>query len=182
MTSMKFLTKLFLFLALLSTLTAKAQVVEDAREGPFSIYAGGFGSAFRPDYPPNTLYGAGTYMDIKFRKWVQVEAEIRWLTLNKYLGTGSQINYSVGPRLPIHRFGKFNTYGKFLITDTKISYGANLGYGHFLDYTMGAGADVRLSRRFMLRAVDFEYHYLPYYYGTNLQPMGISVGLAYRVY
>jgi hypothetical protein len=182
MTSKKTLTKAFLFFALLATFaTAKAQTVPDAYEGPFNIYAGGFGSFFKPDYPANNMYGAGTYLDIKFRKWVQVEAEVRWLEFNEFEG-GYQIHYSVGPRLPIHKFGKFNTYGKFLITDTKINYAANLGYGHFLDYTMGGGADVRLSHRFTLRAIDFEYHYLPNYFGTTLQPMGVSAGLAYRLY
>lgn len=187
MISMKFLTKFLLFLTLLSPLMAKAQTVPDAYAGPFNVYAGGFGSAFSSDFTPGTLtplYGAGTYLDIQFRKWFQLEAEVRWLTFNPYIYTGSQINYSVGPRVPIHRFGKFNTYGKFLITDTKVSYPDGFGYGHFLDYTMGGGADVQLSRRFRLRAIDFEYHYLPYYNGATptLQPMGISVGLAYRLY
>jgi Outer membrane protein beta-barrel domain len=190
MTSMKFLTKLFLFLALLSTLTAKAQTVPDAYEGPFALHAGGFGSAFNSDFTSfssgmTPLFGAGTFMDIKFRKYVQIEAEVRWLTFDKYLNTGSQINYSVGPLVPIHKFGKFQTYGKFLITDTKVSYPANLGYGHYLDYTMGGGVDMRLTRHLRLRPIDFEYHYIPNYFtnpSVSITPMGISVGLAYRVF
>jgi hypothetical protein len=182
MITMKTLTKIFLFFALLATLaTAKAQTVPDAYEGPFSLYAGGFGSFFKPDYPTNNMYGAGTFMDIKFRKYVQIEAEIRWLEFNEYEG-GYQINYSVGPRIPIRKFGKVETYGKFLITDTKVNYASNLGYGHFLDYTMGGGADIKLTHRLRLRAIDFEYHYLPSYFNTTLSPMGVSAGLAYRVF
>lgn len=191
MTSMKFVIRLFLLTAVLTALSAKAQVVPDAHEGPFSLYAGGFGSAVQPKYPAQDyLYGGGAFVDIKFRKWVQVEAETSWLRWN--LPTGSNTSslvqgayqdyYSVGPKVPIRRIGKFQTYGKFLITDTKINYANGYGYGHFLDYTFGGGADVKLTRHFRLRAADFEYHYVTKYFGSNLQPMGISVGLAYRVY
>jgi hypothetical protein len=184
MTSMKTLTKIFMFIVLLATLvTAKAQTVPDAYEGPFSIYAGGFGSFFKPDYPPSNLYGAGTFVDIAFRKHVQIEAEIRWLEFNKPTAGSYQINYSIGPRIPIRKFGRFDTYGKFLISDTKLDYG-NLGYGHYLDYTMGGGADVRLTHRLRLRAIDFEYHYIPAQdvFTSSVTPYGVSVGIAYRVF
>lgn len=181
MIAMKFVFRLSLVLAVLAGLRASAQVVPSAHEGPFALYAGGFGSFFQPQYPSQQLYGVGAFTDIQFRKRVQIEAEARWLRFNEYQGA-YQDNYSVGPKLPIHRFGKFQTYGKFLLTDTKINYAAGYGYGHFLDYTFGGGADVRLTSHLRLRAADFEYHYVTNYFGTNIQPYGVSIGLAYRVY
>ncbi len=182
MTAMKFVFRLFLALLLLTGLRATAQVVPTAHEGPFALYAGGFGSYWWPKYPTQQqLYGIGAFTDIQFRRWVQIEAEARWLRFNEYQGA-YQDNYSVGPKVPIHRFGKIQTYGKFLLTDTKINYANGYGYGHFLDYTFGGGADVKLTSHLRLRAADFEYHYVTNYFGTNIQPYGISVGLAYRVY
>jgi hypothetical protein len=187
MTSMKFVIKLFLLTAVFTAITAKAQTVPDAHEGPFSIYAGGFGSFVHPQYPPSDfIYGVGAFTDIKFRKWVQIEAEASWLRFN----TSSSVQgayqdyYSVGPKVPIRRFGKFDTYGKFLITDTKINYANGYGYGHFLDYTFGGGADMKLSKHLRLRAADFEYHYVnsSNTLNKNIQPYGVSVGLAYRAY
>lgn len=181
MISMKFVNKLLLLFTVLFPVTAMAQLIPAAHEGPFSIYAGGFGSWFQPQYPPQNLYGVGAYTDIKLRKWVQFEAEGRWLHLNEPYGA-YQNNYSVGPRVPIHRFGKMETYGKVLITDTKINFASGYGYGHYLDYTFGGSADVRLTRHLMLRAVDYEYHYVTNYFGSAISPYGISVGMAYRVY
>lgn len=187
MTSMKFFCKLLLFIALLWAYTAKAQTVPDAHEGPFSLYAGGFGSYFMPQYPTTgQLIGVGAFTDIKFRKWFIVEAEGRWLNWETSPTTltkgASQTNYSVGPKVPIRRFGKFETYGKFLVTDTKITYADGYGYGHFLDYTFGGGADMKLTKHLRLRVIDGEYHYVTKYFGTSIQPYGVSVGLAYRVY
>ena len=188
---MKFVLKLFLCTAVLAALSAKAQVVPDAHEGPFSLYAGGFGSIVQPKYPAQDyLYGGGAFADIKIRKWVQIEAEASWLRMNLPTGSNNsnlvqgayQDYYSVGPKVPIHRFGKLETYGKFLITDTKINYANGYGYGHFLDYTFGGGADMKITRHLRMRVIDGEYHYITRYFGSNIQPYGISVGLAYRVY
>ena len=107
-------------LALLSILfaggaaSARAQVVPSATKGHLSVTAGGLASVFQPDYAgtedpgaaatsPNRLYGVGAFVDVKFTRWIQVEAEGRWLRFNEFEGI-SQDNYLIGPRLPIHRF------------------------------------------------------------------------------
>ena len=63
---------------------------------------GGLGSVFQPDYAggyaaPNRTYGVAAYADMRFTRWVQVEAEGRWLPFNEYLGI-KQDNYLIGPR------------------------------------------------------------------------------------
>ncbi len=60
--------------------------------------------------------------------------------------------YLIGPRIPIATFHRVTPYGKFLV---------GLGNGPFLDgntlvLAYGGGVDYRLTRRFTLRAFDFE--------------------------
>ena len=33
---------------------------------------------------PNRLYGVGAYVDARFSRWLQIEAEGRWLRFNEY--------------------------------------------------------------------------------------------------
>jgi len=68
-------------------------------------------------------------------------------------------------------------YVKILAGDNRINLG---GYGdaHFTDIAFGAGLDWRLSPRWTLRAFDYVYQYLPGYFNSSLNPMGLSRGLA----
>ena len=91
-------TTLASILALVSILfaagAARAQVVPSATSGHISLTAGALASAFQPDYAccavaataPNRLYGVGAFVDVRFTRWVQVEAEGRWLRFNEYQG------------------------------------------------------------------------------------------------
>jgi hypothetical protein len=154
----------------------------------WSLSAGGEGSAFQPDFDPGTgyvetspnrVYGIGAYADMKFNRWVQVEGETRFLRFNQYqvgtTGNGENI-YQIGPRVPIHTFKRLTPYGKFLV---------GLGNGNFLtgnSFTMtyGGGVDYRLSRKFALRAFDFEYQ--RWRVNPTLYPYGGSVGLSYKIF
>jgi hypothetical protein len=180
---MRFLSRFtfFLVLAFPATMAANGQTAPSARERTFNIYVGGMGSIFQPQYPGQHLDGAGIYSDIALRRWLQIEAEARWLRFNEPQGA-SQDHYGIGPKIPFYRVGRIEAYGKFLFTDTKITFGNHAGYGHFLDYTLGGGADVRLSRHWVLRAIDGEYHYVTGYFGDHITPYGYSMGLAYKVY
>jgi len=76
-----------------------------------SLTAGGFASAFQPDYAgggvpgtsPYRLYGFGAYADLKMTRWICIEAEMRWLRENSYVGI-KEDTYLFGPRVPIHEF------------------------------------------------------------------------------
>ena len=169
--------------------SARAQVVPDATSHAFSVSAGGLGSMFQPDYAgegiaqtsPNRLYGVGAYVDLHFSRWVQVEGESHWLRFNEYYPEGnttgiSEDTYLIGPRIPIVTFHRVTPYGKFLV---------GLGNGSFLngntfvlDY--GGGVDVRLTRRFTLRAIDFEYQ--QWRVTPTLYPYGGSVGISYKIF
>jgi hypothetical protein len=163
--------------------SARGQVVPAATSSSFTLSAGGLGSMFQPDYAgegiaqtsPNRLYGAGAYVDAHFSRWVQVEAEGRWLRYNTYKGINEN-TYLIGPRIPIATFHRVTPYGKFLV---------GLGNGTFLNgntfvLSYGGGVDYRLSRRFTLRAFDFEYQ--SWRVNPTLWPYGGSVGLSYKIF
>ncbi len=164
-------------------LSARAQVAPAARSRTFRLDAGGFGSAFQPDYAgqgiaqtsPNRLYGFGAYADARFSRWLAIEAEGRWLRFNKYQGIDEN-SYMIGPKVPIHTFHGWTPYGKVL-------YG--WGSGSFLNgrasaLAFGGGVDYRLTRKLTLRAFDIEYQ--RWSVAPTLWPYGGSVGLSYRVF
>ena len=187
---------LFLSIVLLAGAVAGAQVVPSATGRQVSITAGGMASGFQPDYtgeccsasPSNQpLFGAGAYVDVRLRRWVQFEAEGRWLRWNQYYGV-TEDNYLIGPRLPVYRFwkGKATVYGKALGGFSKMNfgdyYGVPTGTGRFTDIAFGGGMDVKLTKRISLRAADFEYHYWPWWGNSTLSPYGASVGIGYKIF
>jgi hypothetical protein len=181
---------LFSIVFALGSLSARAQVAPSAYRRGISITAGGEGSAFQPDYAggttpetsPNRLYGIGAYVDVRFTRWVQMEAEGHWLRFNQFyslspaVGNGED-DYLIGPRLPIRTFRRATPYVKALI-----GFGnADFLTGRTTAVVYGGGLDYRLSRRFTLRAFDFEYmqwRITP----PMIYPYGASVGISYRIF
>lgn len=181
---------LVLFLVMAATAGGYAQTVESANSRQFAIDVGAMGSAFNPHdgnqktYPTdtNTLVGAGTYVDLHFTHWFQLEGEARWLRWNT-TGAEKMDNYLVGPRVPIKEFGRAQLYGKAMIGYGKMTFPFGYGYGSFTNLAFGGTLDYRLSRKLTLRAVDFEYQDWPKWLNnSSLYPYGVSVGVAYRVY
>lgn len=190
---------------------ASAQVVPSATGSQVSLTAGGMASIFQPDFEgswviqanptqqcetgfycvPVTqtssypLFGAGAYVDLRLTRWVQIEAEGRWQRWNQFQGI-HQDNYLIGPRLPLRRFGKATVYGKTLFGFSKMDFGAfqgaSAGHGTFTDFAFGGGMDVKLTRRLSLRAVDFEYQYMPWWGDSSISPYGASVGIGYKIF
>lgn len=199
---------LFVILLTVGTAAARAQAVSSATGREFSVTAGGMGSIFQPDfagdwttsvcvsacatstpyyawYPVSgfnnqPLLGVGAYVDVRLRRWLQIEAEGRWLRFNRYEDM-HQDNYLIGPRLPLYRFGKATVYGKVLGGFAKMDLGGG-EYGRFTDIAFGGGVDVKLTRRISLRALDAEYQYWPTWGNSTLKPYGASVGMSYKIF
>ena len=106
----RLIVALFSILFAAGSLSARAQVVPSAYTQRFTVNVGVMGSAFQPDYSggavaktsPNRLYGPGAYVDLKLTRYLQFEAEARWLRMNSYLDIRED-NYLIGPRLPIEK-------------------------------------------------------------------------------
>lgn len=164
-------------------------MAESANVRPFTITAGGMASVFVPHdgsspvygQGANHLIGLGTYADFHFTHWFQLEGEARWLRLNQYSGE-HQDTYLVGPKVPIHQFGPALVYGKAMVGLGKMTFPHHYGYGAFTALAFGGGVDYRFSRKMTMRA-DFEFQDWPKFLpNVSIQPYGVSVGMAYRVF
>ena len=195
----------FLLLCVLlaaATVTATAQVVPSATDHRLTVTAGGMASAFQPDFayrwacgaatcPPGLFYpvaeasnyplvGVGAYVDVEFRRWVQLEAEGRWLRFNRYQDIHED-NYLIGPRVPVYHFWKATVYGKALGGFSKMDLGSGF-HGTFTALAFGGGMDVKLTKKISIRAFDGEYQYWPAWGNSRLFPYGASVGIGYKIY
>ena len=182
---------LFCILLATAALSTHAQVVPAATGRGLSITVGGLASAFQPDYAgggvaatsSNRLYGIGTYVDVRFTRWFQVEAEGRWLRFNQYVNI-NQDNYLIGPRLPIPHahFWRATPYAKVLVGYGKMNFEFNEAHGRFTDIAYGGGVDIKLTRRISIRAIDFEFQQWPKWLNSSLAPYGASVGVGYKIF
>lgn len=174
------------------TLSARAQVVPSGFGRTLSVTAGGMVSGFQPDYAgggvaessPNRLYGFGTYVDVHFTRWFQIEAEGRWLRYNE-LAQINESNYLIGPRLPIEKlhFWRATPYAKALIGLGKMNFEDSYATGQFTALAYGGGLDVKVNKRLSVRAVDFEYQQWPKWINNQqLFPYGVSVGVGYKIF
>jgi hypothetical protein len=188
---------LFSILFVAGSLSARAQTVPSAYAQRFTINVGVLGSVFQPDYKgggvaatgPYRLYGDGAYVDVKLTRWVQIEAEARWLRFNPYLDI-RQDNYLIGPRLPLEklRFKRAIPYAKVLVGYGRMNFEYNSAYGRFTDIAYGGGVDVKLTKKITIRAIDVEYQQwlgwpnLSFISNSTLSPYGGSVGVSYKVF
>jgi hypothetical protein len=196
---------LFSILLAAAGVASRAQTVPSANAGQFSVTAGGMASFFQPDFvggpsawrcdasscPPGLYYpvaqassdplvGLGAYVDLKFNRWVQLEAEGRWLRFNRDQDVHED-NYLIGPRVPIYSFWKATLYGKALGGFSRMDLGYGV-HGSFTAFAFGGGMDVKLTKRLSIRAFDAEYQYWPEWGNTNLSPYGASAGIGYKIF
>ncbi len=193
------LAALLFFLIVAGALSTQAQVVPSAFARGLSITAGGELSGFQPDYAGNGvpqaaglhgyLAGIGTFVDVKFTPWVQIEGEGRWMRFNRPDRGIYEDNYLIGPRLPIYKlhFWRATPYAKVLIGYGKLNFEDGEGWGRYTAIAYGGGLDVKVSRRISLRLPDFEFQQWPNWSEGlgptyTLFPYGLSAGVSYRVF
>jgi hypothetical protein len=182
-----------------------AQTVSSATAHKVSLTAGGTASIFQPDFAGDwtcvghlcktegsgtwypvakssnqPLLGLGAYVDVKFSRWVQIEAEGRWLRFNQYDGI-HQDNYLIGPRVPVYHFWRSSVYAKTLVGFSKMTVAPG-DPGTFTDIAFGGGMDIKMTKRLSLRLPDLEYHYWPTWGNSTLSPYGASVGIGYKIF
>lgn len=176
----------FVFLLMYAVLSAWAacdvqgQVAPSAFKSSLSLTAGGMVSLYNPDYVDYKLGGIGGYVDLNVFHGYGIEAEGRWQHFHEYYGM-SQDNYLLGPRKQIFHFWKARPYVKVLGGFTNMNFGGDIGTGRFTTIAFGAGADIRLDRRWSVRG-DYEYQWWPDFLGDHLDPNGVSVGMSYRIF
>lgn len=161
---------------------ARAQVAPSARSSHASYWAGGEFSVFQPDIQFFTItsspriLGIGAYADADITRWIQIEAQGRWLHWNQDDRQNSQNTYMIGPRVPIHEFNRFTPYGKFLIGFAN----GNFLNGNATAWTYGGGVDYHLRPKIRLRG-EFEYQeWRVQTTSGTLHPYGVNIGASYR--
>jgi hypothetical protein len=161
--------------------SSAAQSAPAAFRSPISLTVGGTASAFDPDYIQNKLVGIGAYLDLDIPHHLGVEAEGRWQRFHEYEGI-SQDNYLIGPRYRFRRFWVAQPYAKALGGFSNMNFENGLGTGRFTTLAFGGGVDLKVNRRWSVRALDVEYQYWPSFLGESLSPYGVSAGVSYRIF
>jgi len=160
---------------------SQAQVAPSAFRSPISLTAGGTVSAFEPDYINSKLLGAGAYLDLNIFHGIGIEAEGRWQRFHELDGI-NQDNYLIGPRVKLHHIWRATPYVKALGGFSEMNFEYNLAHGRFTTIALGGGVDIRLTRRWSVRAIDAEYQIWPDFLNASLRPYGASVGIGYRIF
>lgn len=147
------------------------------------ITIGGFASVFQPDYAggklgqaqagPKPLIGVVAFLDVRYARWVQFEAEGRWSAFNAYRGI-TEDNYLFGPHIPFYSFGRATTYAKVLFGRGDGDFRS----GSALVIAYGGGLDYRFSKRITVRAFDFEFQ--QWRTSPTLFPYGGSAGVGFN--
>ena len=179
--------KKYLLLATLLVLPAigRAQVVEAGRGGNQSLFVGGFGSYFSPDYGFNSLIGIGAFADYNLTPKVGGEAEVRFSRFNQdnfiHFDT-----YMLGPRYSFYHGHHAIGYAKVLVGIGEFTFPYNAATGGYGAVAFGGGVDYRVYPRIYVRG-DYEYQIWPGFVGAGprpngLTPNGVSVGVSYRIF
>ncbi len=155
-----------------------AQVSPAARGGAH-LSAGGFVSAYSPDYGSNQLLGVGALMDFDLRGHLGLEGEARFLRFNQTYDVHED-TYEIGPRFR-WRYHRFEPYAKFMIGNGQFNFPFSYGHGGYLLFAPGGGLDFRYHR-FTIRAIDYEYQLWQNFQNDTLTPHGFSSGISYRIF
>jgi hypothetical protein len=73
-------------------------------------------------------------------------------------------------------------YVKGLVGFSNMNFEYNVAHGRFTTIAFGGGIDLKVTRRWSVRAIDFEYQKWPEFGNTTLSPYGASVGIGYRIF
>jgi opacity protein-like surface antigen len=170
---------------------ALGQTAPSAYLRPYSLTAGVEASAFEADYLggygfDTKLGGIGAYADLNLWHGLGIEGEARWLRFNQYYDVHED-NYLIGPRLKLLHVWRAQPYVKGLVGFSNMDLGpygvdGKDVSGRFTTIAFGGGADIKVTRRWSIRAIDFEYQKYPYFGSSSLSPYGVSVGIGYKIF
>lgn len=167
---------------------AAAQTAPASIRPGFSIYAGGIVSGFKPHpgssdilpgFPDGNMIGLGAFVDFDSRRWWGIEGEARWLP---FRGSNriTESTFLAGPRV-FYSFGRFKVTGKALYGQAIFDFPP--GYGNELDPALevGGGVDYRLTHKLTVRLIEADYQKWFNFQNTGITPVGVSIGVAYKL-
>jgi opacity protein-like surface antigen len=166
-----------------------AQTVPSAYLKPPLFWVGAEYSNVRASFPYQSsqrLGGIGIFADFRVTRRVGLEGDARFLHFGGFENS-TESSYLAGPKAYFLARKELQPYGKFLVGMGKIHYPFDIGDASYFALAPGAGADYRVSNRWMLRG-EYEYQMWlnsPGYANEpkhQLTPNGFHVGIAYRVF
>lgn len=172
-------TMVFLALAC-TTRSGLCQVREAATEDHPSVWVGAGGSIDYLQYGAQKIVGPTAFFDAdSARRW-GIEGEGRWLEYHASQDVHVE-SYMIGPRYHFD-INRFQPYVKGMVGFAHFNFPYNFAHGSYLVVAAGGGVDFRLSRRWSVRAVDFEYQSWPQFTFGTMSAGGIGAGIRYRVF
>jgi hypothetical protein len=145
------------------------------------LSAGGGISGYQIDYGKNVLGGATVYVDFNFTQRYGIEGEGRWLFMNQAENVHASTKL-VGPRVTFYQTHGISAYAKVLVGSGHFNFPYNYAVGNYFVVAPGAGVDVALPHRLILRVIDVEYQDWPQFSFGAIHPYGVSAGLSYRIF
>ena len=170
-------------LVLLAATSAKAQ------EGPNFEVSGDY--QFIRMYPgngapANNCQGFGGNAAVGVNNWLGVVGDFGFCKVTGLPSTGGvwahNINYLFGPRVSFRNYGRMTPYVQFLLGGDRASAGATgfpTASSNAFAFSIGGGADVRLTPHVSFRAIQFEY-LNTHFNNANQKNLRIETGLVYR--
>jgi Outer membrane protein beta-barrel domain len=160
----------------ISTLAYSQATPTASKAGILQVGVGG--TIVIPDYAPAKDKGPTFYASYDFTSHLGVEGDIHFASIIAPDDVGED-TYLIGPRYVINH-KRFSPYAKVLFGIGQL----NLQFDtsphsktSYFAYALGAGLDVRATRSINVRAFDFEYQEWSYQHGLN--PLAMTIGVAY---
>ena len=171
-----------LLLCLLSPVAALAQAVPTSGSNQH-VQVGGEFTYTLPDYGQQDAQGASGFVSYDFSRFVGVEADAHFGTL-RAPGSIREKSFLVGPRFFYHA-GRFTPYVRATIGRAFFQgQGLSLIQGNtttnYTAFGFGGGLEIRATRRILIRAVDGEFQRWTNFPPSNLSPLVLSSGVAFR--
>jgi hypothetical protein len=172
----------FLIVASLLPVPLLAQALPTATRD-ITFQAGGMVSVSSPDYTTAYIKGFTLYgeADIKERFGIEAKFEdLSIITPEDVAESSFLVSGLYRLNLLHHRLHPFGRAGLGIGTVTLAQGDPNQSSNVYGVASVGGGVDVYVSRRFTLRAIDYDYHLLSNFSNNGLTPYVVSVGGAYR--
>jgi hypothetical protein len=171
----------FIFAQLLSA-PLLAQALPTATRD-ITFQAGGMVSVSSPDYTTAYIKGFTLYGEAEIKQHFGLEArfeDLSIITPEDVAESSFIVSAQYRADLLHHRLHPFGRAGLGLGTVTLSQGYPNQSSSVYGVASVGGGVDLYVSRRFTLRAIDYDYHHLSNFSNHGLTPYVVSLGGAYR--
>jgi hypothetical protein len=159
---------------------AAQEMPTETKPGAY-LAAGGGLSDYQIDYGQHVLGGVNVYVDLNATPRYGMEVEGRWLFVHQAANVHASTKL-IGPRVKLFQFHGLTTYAKVLAGSGHFNFPYNYAVGNYFVIAPGAGMDIELHHKIILRVIDVEYQDWPQFTYGSLHPYGVSVGLGYRIF